>query len=77
MTILTQGSHTRDGHRHDIVTLLQVMEAKHMVSKKAVSPCEKKNKSCRVDKEARERNCKSSDGKLLMPSLWETASRQK
>lgn len=49
----------------------------HGVKKGCFSLWEKKKKSCRVDKETRERNCKSSDGKLLMPSLWETASRQK
>lgn len=60
----TQGSHTRKA-----AVILQVTEGKHMVSKKAISPCEEKKKSCRVDKETRERNWKCSDGKLLMSSL--------
>lgn len=69
------GNCTRNSHRNASV-ILQVTESRHIVSKRTASPLKKK-KSCRVDKEIRQRNWKSSDGKLLMPSLWEIASRQK
>lgn len=46
-----------------------------MVLKKVIFFCEEKKKSCRVDKEIRERNWKCFDGKLLMFFFWEIVSR--